>query len=70
MRHVPLLDELAIIMVLAVAVTVVLSRVKLAGVGLAQFGEFGFVLARLAQSSGVVDEEAVRPALICGAART
>src|SRR3954470_23789685 len=36
------------------------SRVAwLAGVGLAQFGEFGFVLARLAQSSGVVDDAAV-----------
>jgi CPA2 family monovalent cation:H+ antiporter-2 len=43
------------------------SRVAwLAGVGLAQFGEFGFVLARLAQSSGVVDEAAVSPLLAAG----
>jgi K+:H+ antiporter len=43
------------------------SRVAwLAGVGLAQFGEFGFVLARLAQSSGVVDEKAVSPLLAAG----
>jgi CPA2 family monovalent cation:H+ antiporter-2 len=38
----------------------------LAGVGLAQFGEFGFVLARLAQSSGVVDEAFVAPVLSAG----
>lgn len=45
------------------------SRVAwLAGVGLAQFGEFGFVLARLAQSSGVVDEAAVSPLLAAGIA--
>lgn len=45
------------------------SRVAwLAGVGLAQFGEFGFVLARLAQSSGVVDEQAVSPLLAAGIA--
>jgi len=45
------------------------SRVAwLAGVGLAQFGEFGFVLARLAQSSGVVDDAAVRPLLAAGIA--
>jgi CPA2 family monovalent cation:H+ antiporter-2 len=43
------------------------SRVAwLAGVGLAQFGEFGFVLARLAQHSDVVDEAAVRPLLAAG----
>jgi CPA2 family monovalent cation:H+ antiporter-2 len=40
----------------------------LAGVGLAQFGEFGFVLSRLAQSSGVVDDAAVRPLLAAGIA--
>lgn len=40
----------------------------LAGVGLAQFGEFGFVLARLAQSRGVVDAEAVGPLLAAGIA--
>jgi monovalent cation:H+ antiporter-2, CPA2 family len=45
------------------------SRVAwLAGVGLAQFGEFGFVLTRLAQSSGVVDERAVGPLLAAGIA--
>jgi K+:H+ antiporter len=45
------------------------SRVAwLAGVGLAQFGEFGFVLSRLAQRSGVVDEAAVRPLLAAGIA--
>jgi len=45
------------------------SRVAwLAGVGLAQFGEFGFVLARLAQSSGVVDDDAVSPLLAAGIA--
>ena len=45
------------------------SRVAwLAGVGLAQFGEFGFVLSRLAQQSGVVDEAAVRPLLAAGIA--
>src|SRR5688572_2186553 len=45
------------------------SRVAwLAGVGLAQFGEFGFVLARLAQESGVVDEAAVGPLLAAGIA--
>jgi CPA2 family monovalent cation:H+ antiporter-2 len=38
----------------------------LAGVGLAQFGEFGFVLARLAQSSGVIDAEGVAPVLSAG----
>jgi CPA2 family monovalent cation:H+ antiporter-2 len=45
------------------------SRVAwLAGVGLAQFGEFGFVLARLAERSGVVDEPAVSPLLAAGIA--
>ena len=35
------------------------SRVGwLAGVGLAQFGEFGFVLSRLAEGSGVIDAQA------------
>lgn len=38
----------------------------LAGVGLAQFGEFGFVLTRLAQSSGVIDDAAVAPLLAAG----
>ena len=33
----------------------------LAGVGLGQFGEFGFVLARLAESSGVVTHAALGP---------
>ncbi|MBL8955205.1 MAG: cation:proton antiporter [Myxococcaceae bacterium] len=38
----------------------------LAGVGLAQFGEFGFVLARLGESKGVVDAEAVKALLAAG----
>jgi monovalent cation:H+ antiporter-2, CPA2 family len=43
------------------------SRVAwLAGVGLAQFGEFGFVLTRLAQSNGVIDDAAVGPLLAAG----
>jgi CPA2 family monovalent cation:H+ antiporter-2 len=45
------------------------SRVAwLAGVGLAQFGEFGFVLARLGESHGIVDHEATRPLLAAGIA--
>lgn len=45
------------------------SRVAwLAGVGLAQFGEFGFVLTRLAQSSRVIDEDAAGPLLAAGIA--
>jgi CPA2 family monovalent cation:H+ antiporter-2 len=43
------------------------SRVAwLAGVGLAQFGEFGFVITRLAQSSGLVDHHTARPLLAAG----
>lgn len=38
----------------------------LAGVGLAQFGEFGFVLARLAESSGVTDAGTLQPLLTAG----
>jgi CPA2 family monovalent cation:H+ antiporter-2 len=38
----------------------------LAGVGLAQFGEFGFVLSRLGQSAGVIDAQATRPLLAAG----
>ncbi|MFO0615860.1 MAG: cation:proton antiporter [Polyangiaceae bacterium] len=38
----------------------------LAGVGLAQFGEFGFVLTRLAETSGVIDAEAAGPLLAAG----
>lgn len=38
----------------------------LAGVGLAQFGEFGFVLTRVGQSSGIVDGEAIAPLLAAG----
>jgi CPA2 family monovalent cation:H+ antiporter-2 len=38
----------------------------LAGVGLAQFGEFGFVLTRLAQSSGVVEERRGGPLIAAG----
>jgi len=37
-------------------------------VGLAQFGEFGFVLARLGESAGVIDAEATRPLLAAGIA--
>jgi CPA2 family monovalent cation:H+ antiporter-2 len=40
----------------------------LAGIGLAQFGEFGFVLARLGQSSGVVDANEIGPLLNAGIA--
>lgn len=38
----------------------------LAGVGLAQFGEFGFVLARLGEHHGVIDAQAVSPLLAAG----
>jgi monovalent cation:H+ antiporter-2, CPA2 family len=38
----------------------------LAGVGLAQFGEFGFVLTRLAEKSGVIDAAAAAPLLAAG----
>jgi CPA2 family monovalent cation:H+ antiporter-2 len=45
------------------------SRVAwLAGVGLAQFGEFGFVLTRMAQSNGLLDDRAVGPLLAAGIA--
>ncbi|HMI91121.1 MAG TPA: cation:proton antiporter [Polyangiales bacterium] len=45
------------------------SRVAwLAGVGLAQFGEFGFVLTRLAETSGVIDKAASSPLLAAGIA--
>lgn len=40
----------------------------LAGVGLAQFGEFGFVLTRLAESHGVIDARAASPLLTAGIA--
>lgn len=43
------------------------SRVAwLAGVGLAQFGEFGFVLTRMAQTNGVIDEAGAAPLLAAG----
>ncbi|MGC4089038.1 MAG: cation:proton antiporter [Polyangiaceae bacterium] len=43
------------------------SRVAwLAGVGLAQFGEFGFVLTRMAQQNGVLDEKSASPLLAAG----
>ena len=43
------------------------SRVAwLAGVGLAQFGEFGFVLTRLAQSNGVIGDADASPLLAAG----
>jgi len=38
----------------------------LSGVGLAQFGEFGFVTTRLAQQHGVIDERAAGPLLAAG----
>jgi monovalent cation:H+ antiporter-2, CPA2 family len=38
----------------------------LSGVGLAQFGEFGFVLAQLGVASKLVDAEAIRPLLTAG----
>ena len=38
----------------------------LAGVGLAQFGEFGFVLVRLGQQSGLVTEASMDPWLTAG----
>lgn len=38
----------------------------LAGLGLAQFGEFGFVLTKLAEEHGVVDDVIVRPLLAAG----
>lgn len=38
----------------------------LAGIGLAQFGEFGFVLTRLGESSGLVDKAATQPLLAAG----
>lgn len=38
----------------------------LAGVGLAQFGEFGFVLARQGQASGVIDAATLQPVLTAG----
>lgn len=38
----------------------------LAGVGLAQFGEFGFVLAQLGRQSGVIDAAGLAPVLSAG----
>lgn len=38
----------------------------LAGVGLAQFGEFGFVLVRLGEAHGLIDAAASRPLLAAG----
>ena len=38
----------------------------MAGVGLGQFGEFGFVLVKLGESSGLVDKEAIAPVLAAG----
>jgi CPA2 family monovalent cation:H+ antiporter-2 len=40
----------------------------LAGVGLAQFSEFGFVLARIGESSGVVSRADISPLLVAGIA--
>jgi K+:H+ antiporter len=45
------------------------SRVAwLAGIGLAQFGEVGFVLTKLAESHGVIDAAATRPLFAAGIA--
>lgn len=38
----------------------------LAGVGLAQFGEFGFVLVKLGETAGVIDAESARQLLAAG----
>ncbi len=38
----------------------------LAGVGLAQFGEFGFVLTKLAEKSGLIDTTVSKPLLAAG----
>jgi CPA2 family monovalent cation:H+ antiporter-2 len=38
----------------------------LAGVGLGQFGEFGFVLVKLGRASGVITQDAVGPLLAAG----
>ena len=38
----------------------------LAGVGLAQFGEFGFVLVKLGEGAGVIDAESSRQLLAAG----
>lgn len=40
----------------------------LAGVGLAQFGEFGFVLVRLGEQKGIVDDASMKPLLAAGIA--
>ena len=56
--------------VLAMGVTMALrfpSRVaRLSGVAVAQFGEFGFVLAQIATSNGLVDDETLQPLLAAG----
>ena len=55
---------------LAMAVTMALrfpARVaRLSGVALAQFGEFGFVLAQIATSKGLVDDVTLQPVLAAG----
>ncbi len=38
----------------------------LAGVGLAQFGEFGFILAKVAEDAGAISNELMRPVLAAG----
>jgi len=40
----------------------------LAGVGLAQFGEFGFVLCKLGESAGVIEAQATKPLFAAGIA--
>lgn len=56
-----------ILATLAAAVMRFPARVAwLAGVGLAQFGEFGFVLAKLGEDSGVIQHETLRPVLAAG----
>jgi CPA2 family monovalent cation:H+ antiporter-2 len=68
-----LLLVLAFLVAKAILATIAAMAMKfpvraawLAGVGLAQFGEFGFVLTRLGESSGLVDKVATQPLLAAG----
>jgi len=57
----------AVIAILAAAIMRFPSRAAwLAGIGLAQFSEFGFVLAKLAESLGLIDKEAQGTLLAAG----
>ncbi len=56
----------AIAVVAALAMRFPPRAAWLAGVGLAQFGEFGFVLTRVAQSNGLVDAADIAPLLTAG----